>query len=349
VQEPVEQQLVGATYDIGHFLLQVVHGPKYGRALHERSIIENYLKGVLEVHLHLVVTRIGPDTEPYEFCAAFYSLVRMNRDVFHISSFVRHGYLALSQHHAADMKEAVLVDAREFMQDEQLALRIGRIPSGVRLQRLDECQTRPLDSSQLIEPAPTTPGSITLSICEDRKLRVLIGPPPIVDHQLVDHMVKGAPKVVQGLAQNDRDHERRLDSPDLSMSGLDENDAFLRLIVYLRRENVSFRVEGMLHDLGYTVELISRPQEFRKRTFKWFHLLSSRRDGQTDAKDRQGSRDPRVEARGGHARLEEVGKGVTAAPTGEIASRTAPAYQSGGCTAKRKNYPRNMVQSYIRR
>jgi hypothetical protein len=58
-----------------------------------------------------------------------------------------------------------------------------------------------------------------------------------------------------------------------------------------------------------------------------------REQGQTAHKDGIGNTSP--EARRVHAESEEGSEGVTAAPTGEVASQTALARQSGGCTAKR--------------
>src|SRR4029079_3930662 len=109
----------------------------------------------------------------------------------------------------------------------------------------------------------------------------------------------------------------------------DGRKMLLRVKIAANQTFVRLRVSSDLILQGLCV--MQRPIELEPMTTE--HGVDSDYDGSTDPENRQGARDTRAEARGSHARLEEVGEAATDAPTEEVASRTAPARPSGGCTA----------------
>ena len=211
---------------------------------------------------------------------------------------------------------------------EPLNVEKGLIPSLVRLEAFDDYLRIWGKAPYLHDPGWIKAVVSWAFVLIDGELRQR--PSLSVACQRPDDVIKNAPEIVDEVAREYRralsDGLRRVDQPNVI--------AGLRILVTSETLTVEFSDTPDNLDLQ-AAQVFVGPLAFEFDTSRYSHGVNSDHEGSADPENRQGTRNPRAEARGSHARLEEAREGVTAAPTEEVASRTAPARQSDGCTAKR--------------
>jgi hypothetical protein len=182
---------------------------------HRRPLWKSYVEGHNSVHIHLLVRPGRFDGNAGYLCATF-NLAFVDDD--RAWSDPGRGRVGPDTKTIEDrnggMQKAVLVDAREFMENPE-AIRPEAAPSLIRLQSLDDCLRSWIDARNLTlsaakEARAAAGVPLPVFVPEDRELRVLsdvVGQrlTAVGDGKLVGELVEPGSEIVEAVAKVEGD------------------------------------------------------------------------------------------------------------------------------------------------
>ena len=275
-----------------------------------KGICEAYLKGTLDLHLHLSRSEFDsaplasgdnhllPWFIPSQSCAVFHAPRIVNSDVLDDAIESQAGQVELRL--SNDRKEAVLVGVVHFMEEPERVS--ARIPSVIWLRPLDHCL---LAMRQVSDEPPTVSGEAG-GVIVDRKSGSVVRGAGSFQGQLPDQVVQSGAEGVSEVT-NEKPVEYRW---RLRNGGGHETISGVTVLVYSDAIRVVF--SEPLRSAHKLVQVLTCSKESGDDHSRWgnlnheLHLLHERQTS-NDSEGTQGRGDPRAHAGRSNARPEEGG------------------------------------------
>lgn len=341
------QRSTGVSQRARHRFSELETGPLTLLAV-EPSEADEYHGGAREIHLHFGWKFVGAHRAiPFgavldaDYCAIFQKLgdgrsVGLGTQGNAVAS---EGHHHIQESRSECRQFAVLVGVVESADDSE-DMPVGDITMVKRLQRYDDCTRLRIDATD--RPLEVVPNVIVLD--HEVSIRALgedvmgcegesrsVAPLPFGDRRN-DNVVEGTSQVVYEVTDNEGEHGVRLignAQPPFDRAIWVRFDDTLKPI-WVEAIVPPYLTFDLYHVLLCTPEL-QPPGLGHGVNFSY---------GQADTEDGKRLRDSRPDARRSGSRVQEGDEGgeaqeVSDPPPEEVASRTATARQSGGCTAKR--------------
>ncbi len=248
----------------------------YGASVHQRTFIEGYIEGEVEVHLHFLVRINGCGSVPRKFCAVLQregDRGQVKGNEVKVFSTEAEPNKSRSGH----MSEAMFIISVKHMETPQRVC--CNIPSVVRLQALDNCLTGWIDHPKLpLPPAVKLGASLgnkELTVLGDwlRERSTL----PF-EGELIHGIIKAGPEVMDTLSDEDSPFGRRL------LPNHGSNHILPGIGVEFVRGAVSILFDPPLDHEREGVQVLFRSLDLHEGTSKTRHGLTSEDDDRrTDA------------------------------------------------------------------